>query len=278
MKTILRIFAFSFWVALLGFWPGDGMAQTGALGPCALPSPGNILGLLPGGAAARAAIIKRTILCLKATGQAPATGAPATGGRFVMIDPPGSTGTTPSGITGDGTSTGSYTDASGVPHGLLRTPTGRFTTFDPPGSTFTQPTSISPTGEIAGAYCDAAACHGFVRASNGTFTAFDPPGTMSFSIYIPGGPPPSINPAGAVAGTYFDASGEHGFLRASNGALTTIDVPGTQGFTEAIAMNPAGSIVGDFVTRRPVPRASYALPAGASPRLTSRSRAALRRW
>jgi hypothetical protein len=185
MKTMVKIFLFSLWAELIGFWPGGADAQVSALGPCRLASPGGILGLAPGGAAARAAMIKRTIKCLQATGRAPATGAPSGGGRFVTFDPPGSTSTTPSGITPDGTITGSYTDASGVQHGFLRTPDGRFTTFDPPGSTNTQVASISTNGEIAGAYCDTAGCsgilHGFARASNGTFTTFDAAGVNMLS-------------------------------------------------------------------------------------------------
>ena len=257
MKTILRIFLFSLWAALIGFWPADAAAQAGRLGPCALPLPGYIFGPLPGGAASRAAMIKRSIKCLRASGEAPAAGAAAGSGRFITFDPPGSAFTNPSGIGPDGTVIGYYTDAGGVQHGFLRTRTGSVTSFDPPGSTLTQPTSIAPTGEIAGVYCVTAApgCafgfapnHGFVRASNGTFTTFDPPVHNIFaSIYTFGGPPPSINPAGAIAGTYFDASGaEHGFLRASNGALTTIDAPGSTGNTEVLAINPSGVIVGDL--------------------------------
>jgi hypothetical protein len=256
MKTILRIFSFALWVILVGLWPADAAAQVGGIGPCVSPSLGNIFGPLPGGAAVRAAMIKRTIRCLRASGQAPATGAAAGNGRFITFDPPGSTFTNPSAIAADRTITGYYIDASGVQHGFVRTPTGSFTTFDPPGSTLTQPTSIAPTGEIAGIYCVTAApgCafgfapnHGFVRASNGTFTTFDAPVPNIFaSIYtLFGGAPPSINPAGAIAGTYFDASStEHGFQRAGNGALTTVDAPGALS-TEVLAINPSGLLVGD---------------------------------
>jgi hypothetical protein len=255
MKTILRIFLFSLWAALIGFWPGGAGAQIGALGRCGLASSGGVLGLAPGSAAAHAAMIKRTLKCLQATGQAPAKGSPGAGGRFVTFDPPGSTSTIPSGITPDGTITGYYSDTSGVQHGFLRDRNGSFTTFDPLGSTATTPTSISPSGEIAGAYCDTAGCSGiilgFVRATDGTFTTFGPPGGMPYGvfagIYSPGGTP-SINPAGAIAGTYSVASpsyAEHGFLRDKNGAFTTIDVPGAS-LTELLAINPSGTMVGDF--------------------------------
>ena len=243
-------------------------------------------------AAARAALIKRTILCLKATGQAPAAGAPAGSGRFITFDPPGSTLTGPSAIAPDGTIIGHYCDTAACAsqfglvgaHGFLRSPTGSFTTFDPPGSTLTWPTSIAPTGEIAGAYCvvvapfcvfGGASNHGFARASNGTFTTFDAPVPNIFaSIYTSGGAPPSINPAGAIAGTYFDVSGaEHGFLRAGNDAVTTIDAPGAA-LTEVLAINPSGTLVGDFLTR---PRANSclfcALQTAASRRSTVRTSA-----
>jgi hypothetical protein len=40
---------------------------------------------------------------------------------------------------------------------------------------------------------------------------------------------------------------EHGFLRERNGTLTTIDVPGST-VTEVLAINPAGTLIGDFNT------------------------------
>jgi len=251
MKTIARFFLFSLGAALIGFGPAGAGEQGGPLGRCGLGSLGGVFGPAPGDAGARAAMIKRTIKCLQAAGKMPHTASHGGGGRFVTFDPPGSASTTPSGITPEGTITGSYADASGVQHGFLRTPTGRFTTFDPPGSTFTQVASISVNGEITGTYCNTSACapiHGFVRARDGAFTTFDSPagsGGISAALYIPGGPPPDINPAGEIAGTYFDASGEHGFLRAKSGAFTAIDVPGAS-FTEVLAISPSGAIIGDF--------------------------------
>jgi hypothetical protein len=175
---------------------------------------------------------------------------------FITFDPPGSTSTSPSGITPDGVIIGYYVNASGVQHGFLRTPRGTITTFDPPGSTFTQPTSINEAGEIAGAYCNTAACAsslvgalGFLRTSNGNFVTFAAPNSGSiFSAIYNSGPPPGINPSGTIAGTYtvsVPSYREHGFLRAKNGAFTTIDAPGSTS-TEVLAINPAGTIVGDF--------------------------------
>ena len=111
MKIIVSLF--SLWAVLIGFWPGDAGAQTAAPYPCAFPLAGNPLSVAPGGAAARAAMIKR-IKCLQATGQLPAAGAAAAGRGIVTVDPPGSTSSSPSAITPDGTIAGSYSDANGV--------------------------------------------------------------------------------------------------------------------------------------------------------------------
>jgi len=177
---------------------------------------------------------------------------------FVTFDPPGSTATTPSGITPDGLIIGYYTNASGVQHGFMRTPDGTITTFDPPDSTLTTPTSINPDGEIAGAYCDTAACvsslvgaRGFVRHRKGTFVTFAAPaGQILAPIFNVGGPPPDLTPAGAIAGSYAvfgPPFAEHGFVRHRNGTIKTIDLPGSTR-TEVIAINPSGTIVGDYDT------------------------------
>ena len=249
MKVNLRVLSVLLLTVLIGSWPTHSSAQAASPAACALSSGGNIPGSF-GGMAFRATVLRRTFQCLHASGKLPATGAPATGNRFITFDPPGSTSTWPSGITPDGTIAGYFFDGSGMQHGFVRAPNGSFTTFDPPGSTMTQPTSISPLAEIAGTYCDSVVCgHGFVRAANGAFTTFDAPGgEIPPGLYNPGGPPPSINPAGAIAGTFLVPGaglGEHGFLRADSGAFTTIDVPGAL-FTEVLDINPSGVIVGDF--------------------------------
>src|SRR6516162_7435647 len=104
--------------------------------------------------------------------------APAFASTFITFDPPGSTFTSPGGITASGAIIGSYNDASGVTHGFLRTPAGAFTTFDAPGSTSTTASSITPGGVITGWYFDTiGGTHGFVRALDGSMTTFDaPPG------------------------------------------------------------------------------------------------------
>jgi uncharacterized membrane protein len=179
---------------------------------------------------------------------------------FITFDPPGSTSTSPSGITPDGVITGWYTDASGVNHGFLRDRDGSITTFDPPGSTNTLATSINSEGVVVGGYCPSGGCtlftgilgagaRGFLRARDGTFTTFAAPngGSIYPAIYDGFGPPPAINPAGTVAGTYYVVpSGiEHGFLRTNYGIITPFDPPGSVN-TEVLAINPKGTIVGDY--------------------------------
>jgi hypothetical protein len=254
MKTNIRISLFSLGAALIGFWPAgaEANAQTDRLVRCGLVSPKSLFGLAPSGPGARAAMIQRTLKCLQgATGQASAAASPAAGGQFVTFDPPGSTSTTPQGITPDGTITGYYNDAKGVQHGFLRDRNGGFTTFDPPGSTSTGVSSVSTNGEIAGTYCNTTACvpsHGFVRTADGNFTTFDsPPGSGGINGGFQSALPPGINPAGAVAGTYYDyvpGFALHGFLRDKNGAFTTIDAPGATGSTVVIDINPSGVIIG----------------------------------
>jgi hypothetical protein len=170
---------------------------------------------------------------------------------FITFDPPGSTSTLPSAIIATRMIIGSYVDESGVTHGFLRKRGGSFTTFDVPGSSSTTPTDVTSSGVITGWYSDQVGNpHGFIRARDGSITSFNaPPGyNILGSIYFPGGPPPSINPAGTIAGSYaspFPNFVEHGFLRTADGCFTTIDYPGAT-FTEALAINPAGVIVGDF--------------------------------
>ena len=179
--------------------------------------------------------------------------APAFASHIITFDPPGSTSTDPGGITASGVIIGSYTDASGVTHGFLRTPGGAFTTFDVPGSTYTTATSITPGGVITGYYGTAiGGTNGFVRALDGSITTFDAPlgfGILG-SIYNGGSQPPSINPAGTIAGTYsgFPSGNfeEHGFVRTPDGTFTTFDIPVGSTYTEALAINPAGMITGDY--------------------------------
>ncbi len=114
---------------------------------------------------------------------------------------------------------GTYTDASNVFHGFLRSPEGKFTTFEATGAgtgsyqgtgCFSDcPVGLNDSGVITGSYADSNYVqHGFLRTPEGTFVTVDPPGSV-------GTQPESINDSGAIAGYYLDATNVyHGFLLA----------------------------------------------------------------
>jgi len=99
-------------------------------------------------------------------------------GEFTTFDAPGASsvaafgyGTFPESINDTGTITGHYSDAHGMSHGFLRSPSGEITTFDPSGAgsvaasgygTFAE--SINDAGAVTGQYTDAnGLIHGFLR-------------------------------------------------------------------------------------------------------------------
>jgi hypothetical protein len=99
-------------------------------------------------------------------------------GKFTTFDAPGASsvaafgyGTFPESINDAGAITGHYTDAHGLIHGSLRSPSGEFTSFDAPGASSaaasgygTFPESINDAGAITGHYTDAhGVIHGFLR-------------------------------------------------------------------------------------------------------------------
>jgi hypothetical protein len=162
-------------------------------------------------------------------------------GTFTTFDPPGSTGTFPSGINPMGAITGSYNDASNMTHSFVRSPGGSITTFDGPNDMFgTQAFGINSAGVITGFYCDAINCHSFLRSRDGSFTTFDVPGAVLGTF------PVGINDAGAVTGQYCDTVNCYSFLRTASGSFVTFDpamVPNNSG-----VINPAGAVTGYFVT------------------------------
>ena len=157
---------------------------------------------------------------------------------FITFDPPGSTGTFPSGINSAGVITGFY-NVGFFNHGFVRARDGIITTFDGPNAVSdTAPSDINPAGVITGTYCDTINCHGFLRRPDGAFTTFDVPGAV-FGTF-----PVGINEGGAVTGGYCDAVNCHSFVRSRDGTITTFDpamVPNNSG-----VINPAGAITGYF--------------------------------
>ena len=49
-----------------------------------------------------------------------------------------------------------------------------------------------------------------------------------------------------IVGSYGDQSGQHGFLD-KGGVFTTFDVPEALSYTEAVGINNAGQVVGDYI-------------------------------
>src|SRR5215470_91953 len=80
-------------------------------------------------------------------------------GTFTTVDPPGSGGSTVSGINPEGTIVGEYCDQNGC-HGFLRARDGTYAKVDRPGQVFTAGDwggggGINPEGTTAGYYYDA---------------------------------------------------------------------------------------------------------------------------
>jgi hypothetical protein len=99
-----------------------------------------------------------------------------TDGSFTTFDaanyPPCCIWSFPSGITPDGTITGSFNDGATINHGFLRARDGSVTTFDVPGASTgfnlgTAALGITPSGEIMGEYFDTSGIpHGFLLLPN----------------------------------------------------------------------------------------------------------------
>ena len=155
---------------------------------------------------------------------------------------------------------GTYEDASGVWHGLLRAPDGTFTTFDPPwmapivgGGTWPGVfNAIIPDGASTGSYQDAnSTFHGYLRTWDGKFITFDDPyaGTGAWQ----GTQGYSINRDGTISCSYGDGNNAwHGCLRGPDGTIRSFDVSGAgtgawQGLTGYMIMNPAGAITSFYV-------------------------------
>jgi len=143
-------------------------------------------------------------------------------------------GTIPQAINDAGVITGFYADASGTPHGFLRSPEGGFTTFDAfvGGGSATFGIALNLEGAVAGyATNPNGVFHGFLRRPDGTFAKWlasqgcdTSPATGCFGTAAF-----SINVFGAVVGGYEDNSGNfvgHGLIRSPHGKFTTYNVPG----------------------------------------------------
>jgi hypothetical protein len=82
-------------------------------------------------------------------------------------------------INAAGTTTGTFQDANGIYHGLVRAADGKMTVFDAPRApvgAHSIPQAINDEGAVVGFYNDANGVHhGFLRSADGKFTYFDDP-------------------------------------------------------------------------------------------------------
>ncbi len=162
-----------------------------------------------------------------------------------MVTPPGASSSFVTGIHPGGfLVAGSYTDASGNPHGyvwdLLHPEHFRPIDPDPNGVLDAEVADMNPAANLAGRYTDLAGIgHGFV-VINGVLTSFDIPGATFTAAF-------GISPGGDLVGTYCDTSICHAYLLRGgiSGVLTTIDVPGAVE-TDAFGINSVGQIVGTY--------------------------------
>ena len=84
-------------------------------------------------------------------------------GKFLAADVPAATDSFIHGVNLFGAAAYSYTDATGVFHGALRTPSGSFAKFDAPGATNgTFGDGVNDFGVVVGVFRDATTAHGFI--------------------------------------------------------------------------------------------------------------------
>lgn len=165
------------------------------------------------------------------------------GGEFTVIDPPGSTLTSPNYIDEQDVVVGNFLDSSGVTHGFILY-RGHYTTFDVPGALATALSSIDPSGEMTGftcltdPTCETPPYESFTISRRGEITSFNPfDAPSSFAS--------GVNPSGTVVGTYTDSGGvTHGY-QLCHGKFTSNNFPGSI-LTFNGGINPQGDIVGFY--------------------------------
>ncbi|MBV9989875.1 MAG: hypothetical protein JOZ72_01165 [Alphaproteobacteria bacterium] len=169
----------------------------------------------------------------------------APSGTITMFDAPGAgtdqnEGTVVGAISSNGRIAGVYRDASNVQHGYVRLADGSLTTFDVNGAVNgLNVTGINKAGTATGIFYDAnnvARC--FLRSAAGAITAFNP--KNSDNCYANG-----IGDDGSVIGAYQAGSTYGAFLRGRKGKTTAFAPNGTK-YVEAMRINAAGQIAGNF--------------------------------
>jgi len=178
-----------------------------------------------------------------------ATASAAWAVTYTQVDYPGAAATTLNGGPNpQGTAVGTWTDSSGVVHGLTYNAyTKHFTSFDPPGSVATTPNFITPEGIIVGVYTDSAGVeHGFILA-NGHYQTVDYPGAAGTAL-------DGVSPLGELVGFECDDTActhFHSFKRSVTGHFSApFDPPGAA-ISEPATENLSGVIVGGYWTVAP---------------------------
>jgi hypothetical protein len=165
------------------------------------------------------------------------------GGEFAVIDPPGSTLTSPNYIDEQDVVVGNFLDASHVTHGFILH-RGHYTRFDVPGALATALSGIMPSGEMTGftclvdPTCETPPYESFTVSRRGEITSFNPFGAPS--SFASG-----LNPSGTIVGTYTDSGGATRGYQLCHGTFTSNDFPGSI-LTFNGGINPQGDIVGFY--------------------------------
>jgi hypothetical protein len=183
----------------------------------------------------------------------------ARGGSFANFDAPGAgnlsnaypiQGTQAFSINPALVVVGYYTDTNSITHCFLRAPNGTITNIDPPGSVGSSnqsPIGINAAGAVVGNFSDQLGFHGFLRTPGGTFVTFNPPGSAYTVVN-------GIGSRGEIIGWYeanLITGPPYSFLRTPKGALINIDFPGSSLGTFPYAINPAGTITGNYFNTTP---------------------------
>ena len=126
--------------------------------------------------------------------------------NFTPVSPPGTTGSTATGINDQGDVSGFTTSSTGTMVGFLLKGKN-FTTLSFPGATQTQAFGVNNHDQVVGDYVGVdGVAHGFVY-SNGTYTGIDDPNGLGTTTIN------GINNAGDIVGFYIDSAGNtDGFL------------------------------------------------------------------
>ncbi|MGO9519251.1 MAG: hypothetical protein ACLPND_19630 [Candidatus Korobacteraceae bacterium] len=164
-------------------------------------------------------------------------------GVFTVIDPPGSTLTSPNYIDAEDVIVGNFLNASHVTHGFILY-RGHYTTFDVPGALATALSGVIPSGEMTGftcladPTCETPPYESFTVSRRGEITSFNPFGAPS--SFASG-----LNPSGTVVGTYTGSGGVNHGYQFCHGTFTSNDFPGSI-LTFNGGINPQGEIVGFY--------------------------------